>query len=261
MAPPLAELLFWPAVLAYGEAAVAYAGGLRRPALGALATWGVRIGWLAQTALLAAQAVRADGFPWASSGGALNLFVWLVVGAYLIWGCRPRYRLLGLAVMPPAALLLLVAYAGGGTSGGESHASVLFLSLHVGLVLSGFAGLTLAAAMSALYVWQEQRLKRRAARVLRLNPPALATLDSLAGRAVATSVVLLALGIAIGLGALALGDARFDVTMAATLLAWCVYAASLILRYEAGWRGRRGAYLVLSGFALVVTILPLAHLA
>ena len=66
------------------------------PRLARLGTWGVRIGWLAQTALLAAQAARADGFPWSSWAGSLNLFVWLVVGAYLIWGCRPRYRLLGL---------------------------------------------------------------------------------------------------------------------------------------------------------------------
>ena len=60
----------------------------------------MRIGWLAQTALLIAQMLDSDGFPWGTWAGALNLFVWLVVGAYLIWGCTPRYRLLGLAVMP-----------------------------------------------------------------------------------------------------------------------------------------------------------------
>ena len=86
----MAELLFVPALLAYGEAAFAYAGELRGPGLaGRLATWGVRIGWLAQTALLVGQGVSADGFPWGTWAGALNLFVWLVVGAYLIWGCRP----------------------------------------------------------------------------------------------------------------------------------------------------------------------------
>jgi hypothetical protein len=53
----VAELLFWPALLAYGEAAIAYAGDARRPgSMGRLATWGVRIGWLVQTALLVAQA-------------------------------------------------------------------------------------------------------------------------------------------------------------------------------------------------------------
>ena len=75
----------------------------------------MRIGWLAQTALLIAQALDSDGFPWGTWAGALNLFVWLVVGAYLIWGCTPRYRLLGLAVMPFAVALLVAAWAGGGT--------------------------------------------------------------------------------------------------------------------------------------------------
>jgi len=59
----LAELLFWPALLAYGEAAVAYLNDVRHPGLaGRLATWGVRVGWLVQTALLAVQATRANGF-------------------------------------------------------------------------------------------------------------------------------------------------------------------------------------------------------
>ena len=117
----MAELLFWLALVAYGEAAVAYAVNARRPGqAGRFATWGVRLGWLAQTALLAVQAERSDGFPWDTWAGSLNLFVWLLVTGYLIWGCRARYRLLGLAVMPPAAILLGLARLGGGTALGLS---------------------------------------------------------------------------------------------------------------------------------------------
>src|SRR3954453_2460237 len=102
-------------------------GGLTR-----LGTWGVRLGWLLQTALLAVQAARADGFPWATWAGSLNLFVWLVVTVYLVWGCRTRYRLLGLALMPLAAALLVIARLGGGTGEGSgSHYPTLFLVLHV----------------------------------------------------------------------------------------------------------------------------------
>src|SRR4051794_16260599 len=155
----VAELLFWPALLLYGEAAVGYFGDVRRPGLaGRAATWGVRLGWLVQTALLGVQASRDDGFPWGTWAASLNLFVWFVVGAYLIWGCRRPYRLLGLVVMPLAAALLVVARAGGGTGvGSRSHYSNLFLVLHVGLVLAAFAGFTLAASLSALYIWQERR--------------------------------------------------------------------------------------------------------
>src|SRR6266403_5563509 len=111
----MVEVFFWPALLGYGEAALAYATVRTSRA----ATWGVRLGWLAQTALLTAQAVRSDGFPWSTWAGSLNLFVWFVVGAYLIWGCRPRFRLLGLSVMPLAAALFLVARLGGGTAAGS----------------------------------------------------------------------------------------------------------------------------------------------
>ena len=78
------------------------------------------------------QALDTDGFPWGHLGRALNLFVWLVVGAYLIWGCTPRYRLLGLAVMPFAAALLVAAWAGGGTGVSTRDTAGGLLALHVG---------------------------------------------------------------------------------------------------------------------------------
>ena len=51
-----------------------------------------------------------------------------------LWGCRPRYRLLGLAVMPLAVVLLVIARLGGGTGAEErSGYSNVSWSLHVGL--------------------------------------------------------------------------------------------------------------------------------
>jgi ABC-type uncharacterized transport system permease subunit len=259
----LAEALFWPALVAYAEAAVAYLGNTHRPGqLGRLATWGVRVGWLVQTALLTAQAVEANGFTWGTWAGSLNLFVWLVVGVYLVWGCRPRYRLLGLAVMPPAAALLALSYAVGGMEKHGSDYSTLFLVGHVGFVLAALAGFTVAAALAGLYLWQEGRLKRhRAAGLLRLGAPSLLSLDELAGRVVLWALPLLTLGIAAGLARLATDGGSVDALMAATLVTWGVYCGFLVLRYAAGWRGRRSARLVLAGLALVacVLVLPFAH--
>jgi len=254
----VAELLFWPALLAYGEAAVAFAGSVRGAGRSArLGTWGVRVGWLLQTGLLAAQAARADGFPWATWAGSLNLFVWLVVGVYLIWGCNSRYRLVGLAVMPLAAVLLALARIGGGTGTGvRSNYSNLFLALHVGLVLAAFAGFTLAAALSALYLWQERRLKRRAADVLRLRLPALATLERLTTRTILVSLPALTLGIGAGLIRLRQTGGPFDALIAVSLVTWLVYGSFLVVRPT----GRRAAYVALLGFVLVVVArLPLEH--
>src|SRR4051812_47504459 len=211
----MAELLFWPALLAYSEAAVAYAGAVRSGAFTRHATWGVRLGWLWQTALLVVQAARADGFPWTTWAGSLNLFVWLVVTVYLIWGCNTRYRLVGLGVMPLAVALLAAARIGGGTgAGARSDYPSLFLVLHVGLVLAAFAGFTLAAALAGLYLWQERRLKTHASDVLRLRLPALATLERLTLRCIAYALPALTLGMAAGLVRLGEDGGGFDALIA-----------------------------------------------
>ncbi|MEI8104624.1 MAG: cytochrome c biogenesis protein CcsA [Actinomycetes bacterium] len=241
----MAELLFWPALLGYGEAAFAYAS----PRYTRLGTWGVRLGWLAQTGLLGVQAARVDGFPWSSWAGSLNLFVWFVVGAYLIWGCQQRYRLLGLAVMPVAALLFVVARIGGGTAAGQrSNYSNLFLVVHVGFVIAAFAGFTLAAALATLYLVEERRLKRRATDILRLKLPSLVVLERVTFRTIAVSLPLLTVGLVSGIVRLREDHGGVDALMAVTILTWLVYAVILGIRPA----GRNAAYLALLGFGFVI---------
>ncbi len=256
----MAELLVLPALIGYGEAAVVYAGELRgKRAAGRYGIWGVRVGWLAQTALLLVQAAASEGFPWTTWAGALNLFVWLVVSVYLIWGCRPGYRLVGLALMPVAAALLILAWAGGGTGVVDAGDEGALLALHAGLMLAAFAGLTVAAAMAALFLWEERRLKRRDASVLRIALPPLVALDRLCVRVVAVSLGLLTAGIVVGVVRFERGD--FDAAMAVTVLTWAYYAILLVLRRESGLRGRRLAWCQLAGFALVAIVLPITHFA
>jgi ABC-type uncharacterized transport system permease subunit len=241
----MAELLFWPALLGYGEAALAYTS----PRYTRFATWGVRIGWLAQTGLLVYQATRLDGFPWASWAGSLNLFVWFTVGAYLIWGCQARYRLVGLTVMPLAVGLFIASRIGGGTAAGEkSHYSNLFLTIHVGCVLAAFAGFTLAASLATLYLVEERGLNRHSPNILRLKLPSLVVLEKLTVRTIAISLPLLTIGLVAGFVRLREEGKSADALMAATIVAWVVYAGLLALRPK----GRRTAYLALIGFGIVL---------
>lgn len=259
----MAELLVWPALIAYGEAAVAYAGNARRPgSLGRLATWGVRLGWLAQTALLVVQATDANGFPWSTWAGSLNLFVWLVVSAYLIWGCSPRYRLLGLGVMPLAASLLAVSYAAGGMEEAEGAAwGDVVLLLHIGFVLVAFAGFTVAGGLAALELWQERELKSHPAGLLRLRVPSLVALDRLTVTTVGVSLAALTAGIVPGLARLP--DRGLDVLVAGTVVLWALGASVLYLRVRAG-RRELAAVLALGGVAAVIVLqlgLLFAHVA
>lgn len=259
----MAELLVWPALLAYGEAAVAYAGNARRPGLlGLLATWGVRLGWLAQTALLVVQASDADGFPWSTWAGSLNLFVWLVVSAYLIWGCSPRYRLLGLGVMPLAAAFLALSYAAGGTENTQGAAwGDVVLVLHIALILVSFAGFTVAGGLAALELWQERELKSHPAGLLRRRVPSLVALDRLTVTTVGVSLAALTAGIVPGLARLP--DRGVDVLIAGTVVLWALGASVLYLRVRAG-RRELAAVLTLGGVGAVIVLqlgLLFAHVA
>jgi ABC-type uncharacterized transport system permease subunit len=132
----------------------------------------------------------------------------------------------------------------------------------VGLVLAAFAGFTLAAGLSALYLWQERRLKRRETSILRMRAPALSRLDDLSARTIAVALPALTLGIAVGIVRLEDHGGGLDALMAVTVVTWSVYAGYLALRHVAGWRGRRAAYLVLAGFVLVAVVrlaLPVTH--
>jgi ABC-type uncharacterized transport system permease subunit len=166
--------------------------------------------------------------------------------------------------MPLAAALFVLAWAAGGAGGGQrSDFGAAFLALHVGLVLAAFAGFTLAAGLAGLYLWQDHRLKTRSPSLLRVRAPSLTTLESLLGRVILVALPALTLGIGIGFARLEADGGAFDAVMAMTLVAWAVYAAFLVLRYEAGWRGRRAAYLVLAGFLLVIAVrlgaVPFSH--
>ena len=172
---------------------------------------------------------------------------------YLVWGCRSRYRLLGLAVMPLAAGLLVLARLGGGIGGDKTSGySTTFLIVHVALLSFAIAAFTLAAALSGLYLWQYRRLKSHRPAALLGRAPSLLTLETLTSRTILVALPALTAGIVAGLVRLRDQGASVDALMAVTLGTWAVYGSYLVLRYEAGWHGRRAAYLALVGFALVV---------
>jgi ABC-type uncharacterized transport system permease subunit len=158
----------------------------------------------------------------------------------------------------------VLAWAAGGAGvPRRSDFGDAFLALHVGLVLAAFAGFTLAAALAALYLWQERRLKRHEPGVLRQRAPSLAALDRLTGRTIVVAVPALTAGLAIGVVRAESEGAALDATMAVALGTWALYGAFVVLRFGLGWRGRRTAQLAIAGFALVLVlrlvITPIGH--
>ena len=133
------------------------------------------------------------------------------------------------------------------------------LAIHAALMLAGLASFTVAAAMAALYIFEERRLKRHDAGVLRLRLPSLEALDRLSARAALVGLLLLSAGMVVGVGWLDVGG--LDAAMTVAVLIWVLYALALVVRWEAGIRGRRFARLLVAGAVLVAVVLPLTHFA
>src|SRR4029450_10838704 len=84
------------------------------------------------------------------------------------------------------------------------------------------------------YLWQERRLKQRSVGLLRLGPPSLVTLDDVAARVSAVSLVLFTAGIALGF----VRGHPLDLAVAGAVAAWLVFGAALLRPRGVGLRGR-----------------------
>ncbi len=142
--------------------------------------------------------------------------------------------------MPLAAALLVLARLGGGTgAGSHSRYSTVFLVVHVGFVSFAFAAFTLAAGLSALYLWQERRLKSHRPASLLGRTPSLVTLETLAGRTIAAALPALTVGIVAGLLRLRHQGGALDALMARhpRRLARCTRRTSSFASRPAGAAG------------------------
>ena len=120
-------------------------------------------------------------------------------------------------------------------------------------VLLGMALFFVAAAMSLLYVQQERALTtKRTLKFLDRLPP-LERADRAGLEAMLWGFPLFTLGIVTGMALSAAEYHRvllFQAKQVFPLLAWGIFAAVLAARMARGFRGRRAAYLTMTGFLL-----------
>jgi len=196
-----------------------------------------------------------DDVPLRSMTEGLGLTALLVMVARLWLSRNPRMAAIQRILLGLAGLLMVLAALAPSTRGTESSPPVFFL-LHIGLVLTGFAGFALTFSMSTLYLGVRRRLKRK-----RLSDigslPSLDTLDALIMRTMAFGFATLTAGIAVGFawsydrqGSVWPGDFTTIITMAV----WLWYALGLAARVAAGLRGRVAAIFGVVGFAAFLLI-------
>jgi ABC-type uncharacterized transport system permease subunit len=254
---------FWAAAAFYALAGVLHLGfllGLKDRAMrSALAAF--VLAFLLHMCEIGARGI-AGLHPASSAREALGFVAWLLAGGYLLARIRFRIDAVG-AFLAPASLVLLVT-ARFSPSSGESTAGLGVLGrVHISLATAGVSVFALATALAVVYIVAERQLKHKHLGALVRKGVALETLDTLVHRCVQVGFPIFTVAMVTGAwwSARRAGGMRGEYLIA--MVAWAAFAALLVARTTAGWRGRRAALMTIVGFtsALVVLAIYLARAA
>ncbi|MGB0678562.1 MAG: cytochrome c biogenesis protein CcsA [Polyangiales bacterium] len=187
---------------------------------------------------------------------SLSFSALLLVLAYLLAAARMGLHVLGLFVTPLTLLFFLAAAVPHAGAQMQGAAFSVLLPVHIGLNVFGVVALALAFTVALVYVIQEGLLRRKHIGGLFQRLPPLDVLDALGLKLVTAGFGLLTLGIASGtLWLLRTALPRLRANQALALIAWAVLAALLLLRFVAGWRGRRAAIGTIFAFVCALAVL------
>ena len=179
----------------------------------------------------------------------------MVVVFYLFAHWKYKLESLSVFIFPLVFVAALVATMGNPVSAWSSPVvRNAWLTVHIVLVLLGYAALLLTAVASVLYLFQERELKSKKPRKSYYRLPALGTLDDVISKAMAVGFVLITLAVIAGStwGFIELKSAWISQPkIVISFVTWGVYMALVFLRTVAGWRGRKAAIMTVTvvGFA------------
>jgi len=192
----------------------------------------------------------------ASVHNSESLLAFLIMMVFMIVFLVYKTTSPGIIAFPLVFLLTFVAATG--------QAPLLFTSptlnkswlfAHIALIFTGYAALFLSFGASLLYLIQERRLKSKKASGLMSRLPALEVIDEISYRSLLLGFPFMTLGLVAGtiVAEGTFGRIDFlDPKILLSVLMWAVYMIMLFTRWNAGWRGRRAAYLAAGAFVAAV---------
>jgi ABC-type transport system involved in cytochrome c biogenesis permease subunit len=138
------------------------------------------------------------------------------------------------------------------------HAGSLLGSVHITMATAGVALFAVAAGAAVVYLAAERNLKaHHVGRFLRRGP-GLETLDRFNRRCIVAGFPVFTIAMvtgAIWVMRMPTGHGLLTPQYAMAAVTWLLYAALLVARLTAGWRGRKAAIMTLAGFATALTVL------
>ncbi|MCX6620565.1 MAG: cytochrome c biogenesis protein CcsA [Acidobacteria bacterium] len=179
---------------------------------------------------------------------SLCAFLFAILFLFLYW--RYDWSSASVLLFPLVFLLTLV----GSTelpvsSWSNPRVRDMWLLVHVLLILLGYTAIVLTAVASIFYLIQERRLKSKRPAALFDRLPPLGTLDHIITSSMSAGFVLITLGVItastwafIELGTRWITQPKIGVAFAT----WGFFLIMVVLRTNAGWRGRKTAILTLA---------------
>jgi ABC-type uncharacterized transport system permease subunit len=187
---------------------------------------------------------------------AMSVVSMFVCILYLALRTRFHIDVVGAFVAPLALTFLLASRFV--PSEPPSRLKSALLPFHILANLMGVAFFTLAFAAAVAYLLQERRLKKKKLEGVFQRLPPLDSLDRAEHRFLLAGFPLLTIGILTGTlwaRSVEFGNASDIARAAFGYVSWLLFAAVLLLRAAAGWRGRRAAYGTIAGFGSTVLVL------
>jgi ABC-type uncharacterized transport system permease subunit len=193
--------------------------------------------------------------PVSSVGESIGFLAWIMVGGFLAAQWRRPLDAVGAFVSPVALVLLLIAYLSPEGGDHSTEGMGVLGRVHIGLASVGVSIFALATGLAFFYLVQERQLKRHKVGKVVKRGTALDTLDKLEYRLVQIGFPIFSIAMVAGAIWYARRQGGMRIEYPIALLAWGSFAALLIARHTAGWRGRRAALLTIVGFAGTVIVL------
>jgi len=176
-----------------------------------------------------------------------SLLAFLIMAVFMITYLIYKTTSPGIIVFPLVFLLTFMAATRQQpfiTMSGTLRTSWLFA--HIGLIFIGYAALVLSFCASVLYLIQQHSLKAKRASGILSRLPALEDIDQIGYRSLLLGFPFMTLGLIAGSIVAQATYGRLDLLdpkIFLSLLMWAVYMVMVFTRWNAGWRGRRAAYL------------------
>jgi ABC-type uncharacterized transport system permease subunit len=192
----------------------------------------------------------------ASIHNAESLLAFVIMLMFMVVYAVYRTASPGIVAFPIVFLLTFVAATGQGpfltpTEGLRKG----WLLAHITLIFTGYAALFISCAASLLYLIQERNLKAKRSEGILGRLPALGTIDEIGYRSLLLGFPFMTLGLIAGsvVAQSRFGPSYFtDSKVVLSLMMWAVYMVLLYVRWTAGWRGKKAAYLAAFAFAAAV---------